>query len=290
MSSISEAARWHAVSPDGTRLGVFESGQGPPLLLVHGSLGDHTRWDVLRAYLEPNVTVFAMDRRGRGASTDAPVYAAEREYEDVAAVIDAIAQRTGQPVTVYGHSYGGLCAFGAAALTSNLGRLALYEGWPPPDPEPFEPSPDLRQHVETLFDAGDVDEALKLILREVVGMTDQEIATYRADPSWSGRVAAASTFLREEAAFAKAVWSPQAAARIGVRTLILTGDQTPSWRSHADEVVEALPDARRVVLTGQGHSADITAPASVAAALRAFLGSDEHASETDPAAKAASVR
>jgi pimeloyl-ACP methyl ester carboxylesterase len=64
----------------------------------------------------------------------------EREYEDVAAVIDAIAERAGQPVTAYGHSYGGLCLFGAAPLTTNLGRLALYEGWPPPDPEPFEPS------------------------------------------------------------------------------------------------------------------------------------------------------
>ena len=288
MNSSHEPARWYAVSRDGTRLGVFESGQGPPLLLVHGALGDHTRWDVLRAYLEPHMTVFAMDRRGRGASTDAPVYAAEREYEDVAAVIDAIAQRTGQAVTAYGHSYGGLCAFGAATLTSNLGRLALYEGWPPPDPEPFEPSVDLRQQVETLLGAGDVDEALELILGEVVGMTDQEIATYRADPSWSGRVAAAPTFFREEAAFAKAVWSRPAAARIRVPTLVLTGDQTPSWRSHADEVVDALPDARRVVLAGQGHSADITAPASVAAALRTFIDPDEYAAATDAAAAARS--
>jgi pimeloyl-ACP methyl ester carboxylesterase len=243
---------------------------------VHGGLGDHTRWDALRAHLEPNLTVFAMDRRGRGASTDGPDYALEREYEDVAAVIDAIGGRTGQPVTGYGHSYGGLCLFGAAPLTSNLGRLALYEGWPPPDPQAFAPSTGLRRRLETLLAEGEVDTALELILSEVVGMTHQEIATYRADPSWSGRLAAAPTFPREEEAFATAEWSPEAAARIRVPTLILTGDQTPPWRAHADEVVEALPNGRLVALTGQGHSADIVAPALVASALRDFITPDAH--------------
>lgn len=279
----SKTARWHAVSRDGTQLGVFESGAGPPLLLVHGSLGDHTRWDALRPYLEPDLTVFAMDRRGRGASTDAPEYAVEREYEDVAAVIDAIAERTGQDVTGYGHSYGGLCLFGAAPLTRNLGRLVLYEGWPAPDPEPFQAPADLLSRVQALLDDGEVDSALELILREVVGMTDQEIAAYRDDPSWSGRVAAAPTFLREEEAFATVQWSPTSAARIRVPTLILTGDQSPPWRAHADEVVNAVPDGRLVVLRGQGHGADIVAPASVAAALRAFIAPDDQRGATDAA-------
>jgi pimeloyl-ACP methyl ester carboxylesterase len=228
-----------------------------------------------------------MDRRGRGASSDHDDYALEREYEDVAAVIDAIADRTGQPVTAYGHSYGGVCVFGAAPLTTNLGRAVLYEGWPPPDPEPFEMSGDLRTQVEALLAAGEVDDALVLICREVVGMTDEEIAAYRADPSWAGRVAAAPTFLREQAAFASASWSREAAARIRVPTLILTGDQTPSWRSHVDEVVDALPDARRVVLTGQGHSADFVAAEAVDAALRAFLGLNDDGPMTDPAVPAA---
>lgn len=287
MSNSSEGALWHAVSPDGTQLGVFSSGQGPPILLVHGALGDHTRWEALRAHLEPNMAVFAMDRRGRGVSTDAPEYSVEREYEDVAAVIDTIAERTGQPVTGYGHSYGGLCLFGAAPLTRNLGRLVLYEGWPPLDPEPFAPSADLRARMETLLAVGEVDTALELVLREVVDMTDQEIAVYRRDPSWSGRVAAAPTFLREEAAFARTPWSPEAAARIHVPTLILTGDQTPPWRARADDVVEALPDARLRVLGGQGHSADIMVPEPVAAALRAFIGPDDGGAASDPAVAAA---
>ena len=66
-------------------------GDGPPLLLVHGGLGDHTRWGPLLPYLDPHFTVHAMDRRGRGVSGDGPDYSPLREFEDVAAVIDAIA-------------------------------------------------------------------------------------------------------------------------------------------------------------------------------------------------------
>lgn len=69
-----------------------------------------------------------MDRRGRGASGDGPVYHLGREFEDVAAVVDAVAAAAGSAVNVLGHSFGGLCAFGGATLTANVRRLVLYEG------------------------------------------------------------------------------------------------------------------------------------------------------------------
>jgi pimeloyl-ACP methyl ester carboxylesterase len=91
-------------------------------VLVHGAVADHTRWRRLLPYREPQVTVHAMDRRGRGASGDASDYHATREFEDVAAVVDEAA---GSAVDLYGHSFGGFCAFGAAQLTSNIHRLVL---------------------------------------------------------------------------------------------------------------------------------------------------------------------
>jgi pimeloyl-ACP methyl ester carboxylesterase len=54
----------------------------------------------------------------------------EASPANVAAVVDAVAEATGSPVDVLGHSFGGLCAFGGAALTSNIRRLVLDEGWP----------------------------------------------------------------------------------------------------------------------------------------------------------------
>ena len=45
----------------------------------------------------------------------------------MAAVVDAVAARTGRPVALWGHSYGCNPAMGGAALTTNVYRLILYE-------------------------------------------------------------------------------------------------------------------------------------------------------------------
>lgn len=67
---------------------------GPPLVLVHGSMADHTAFDPFVEALRNHSATFPMDRRGFGASGDGPVYAIERDFEDVSAVVDAVAART----------------------------------------------------------------------------------------------------------------------------------------------------------------------------------------------------
>jgi pimeloyl-ACP methyl ester carboxylesterase len=93
-------SRQSVASKDGTEIAYWTSGNGPPLVLVHGTPADHTRWRLLLAYLEPHATVHAMDRRGRGGSGDGEEYALEREYEDVAAVAAVVADASGSAVDV----------------------------------------------------------------------------------------------------------------------------------------------------------------------------------------------
>jgi pimeloyl-ACP methyl ester carboxylesterase len=259
------------VSRDGTQIAYFTSGAGPPLLLVHGSLGDHTRWDMLRPLLEPYFTVHAMDRRGRGGSGDSPHYSIEREYEDVAAVIDAVAESAGSPIDVYCSSFGGLCTFGAALLTPNIRKLALYEAWPPINPGEHPPPPGSVEQMEELLAADKRDVALEIAYRELVGLTDDELEILRAQPSWPARVAAAHTIPREERAFGQTAFDPETAARITAPTLLLIGSESPVWGPQASIVEAALPDARIVVLDGQGHAADIFSPKLVADSLIPFL-------------------
>lgn len=114
-------------------------------MVVHGAPADHTRWRLLLPFLEPHRTVHAMDRRGRGGSGDGPEYDIAREYEDVAAVVDAVAGTAGSTVDLYGHSHGGIVAFGAAALTANIHKLVLYEGWPVPDPSVYALPPGMER-------------------------------------------------------------------------------------------------------------------------------------------------
>jgi pimeloyl-ACP methyl ester carboxylesterase len=94
------------LSPDGVRIGYQQSGTGMPLVLVHGVGGTAARWAPVLPALTQHFRVFALDRRGRGSSGDAPSYAIEREVEDIVALVDSI----GEPVNLFGHSFGAICA------------------------------------------------------------------------------------------------------------------------------------------------------------------------------------
>jgi pimeloyl-ACP methyl ester carboxylesterase len=259
------------VSRDGTEIGYFTSGQGPSLLLIHGSLGDHQRWDALRPYLEPHFSVHAMDRRGRGASGDASSYSIEREYEDVAAVIDAIAASAGETVSVYCSSFGGLCLFGAYPLTKKIGKLALYEAWPAIEPAELSSPPEILDRVDALLADGHREAALELAYREEVGLSDEELEIVRSHPSWPARIAAAHTITREARAFTQVAFDETQASRIDAPTLLLIGSESPVWGPQASQVAAALPNARIAVLEGQGHAADLLAPELVARQLLGFL-------------------
>jgi len=111
---MSSAVGDEIVSRDGTTIGVWRSGDGPPLVLVHGAAADHSRWAPVLPALEQRFTVLAIDRRGRGASGDAGDYEIEREYEDLAEVVASV----GEEAAVLGHSYGGICALECALLTA----------------------------------------------------------------------------------------------------------------------------------------------------------------------------
>ena len=273
MAGTAEATMTRVESRDGTEIAVWTSGYGPPLVLVHGAVADHTRWRPLLPHLEPHVTVHAMDRRGRGASGDAPGYAIEREFEDVAAVVDAVADASGFAADLYGHSFGGLCAFGGATLTAGIGKLVLYEGWPPADARARELPPGVGGRLDALLAEGNRDGVVETVFREVVLMPEAEITALRAQPAWPARVAAAPTIVRELRAIPQVPFDPGQAARITVPTLLLTGsDSDDPFAADLATVAAALPDARIGVLDGQRHVADILAPELFARRLLAFLG------------------
>lgn len=270
-----EATLARATSPDGTAIAFWASGDGPPLVLVHGTIADHTRWAPLLPHLEAFARVHAMDRRGRGASGDAPEYDLAREFEDVAAVVDAVAARSRSAVDVYGHSLGATCALGGAALTSNLRRLVLYE--PAVNPSAGSQPADLEARLEEMLAQGRQEDVAETFLRELLQLPDEQLREVKSQPSWPGRVAAAGTVPREmraEAAMASPV-DPDTAAAITAPTLLLLGANSLDWiRADTESVAAALPDARVAVLDGQEHLADVLAPELVARHLRAFLRDD----------------
>jgi pimeloyl-ACP methyl ester carboxylesterase len=276
MARDEESRSSQVPSRDGTEIAYWTSGDGPPLVLVHGTPADHSRWRPLLPYLEPHFTVYAIDRRGRGASGDRPDYALEREFEDVAAVVDAVAGEQGAPVAVYGHSHGGIVAFGAASLTPSVRRLVLYEGWPVPDPEVFALPAGLEARMDRLLAEGDPDGVVELLFRELEDMSDEDLDAFKAAPSWPGRVAAAHTITREIRGELTARLDPSIAARIAAPVLLITGENSAdASKPHVESVAAALADARIAVLKGQEHVADVLDPELFAARVVPFLTGDD---------------
>jgi pimeloyl-ACP methyl ester carboxylesterase len=261
------------VAPDGVAIAEFVSGQGRPLVVVHGTTSDHTTWQIMLPLLQPHMTVHLVDRRGRGASGDRADYALAMEYADVAAVVDAAAAASGGPVDLLGHSYGGNIAFGAATLTANIRKLALYEGWPAPNIAHRSTSPELMNRLESLLAQGRNEQVLEAFYRDLVLMSEEEINELKATPSWPARVAAAHTIPRELRAFGAQAFDPAMAARIAVPVLLIVGADSPDEIKADPEVVAAaLPRSAMCVLPGQRHMAHITDPEGLAKALVAFLG------------------
>ena len=50
-------------SKDGTTIAYWRSGHGPPLVLVHGTTADHSRWAPVLQEFEKHFSVCAVDRR-----------------------------------------------------------------------------------------------------------------------------------------------------------------------------------------------------------------------------------
>jgi len=270
-------------SPDGTPIAVFSSGVGPPLVLVHGAAADHTTFRVIGPTLAERYRVHAIDRRGRGASGDTEPYAIEREFEDVAAVAEALAGDDPAGVAVIGHSYGGRCALGAALLTDAIAGVVSYEGAPTP-PDVMYGDLGLADELAALDEASRPAELLETFLRRVVGMDDSALAAYQADPVWPLRVAAAHTIPRELRAEGRSdVAGIDALAGVRQPVLqVLGGDSKPEFAHATAALDDRLPDGLVVVIPGARHAAHHTHPAALIEAIDTFLAGYRTAAKGSP--------
>ena len=254
------------ISTDSTAIAYDRTGSGPPLVLVHGTTADHSTWADVRPFLADHFTVYAMDRRGRGESGDAEAYALEREAEDVVTVVDSI----DDAVDLLGHSYGALCALEAALRTDGLRRLVLY------DPEvTAEVTPDDEQalaEIRNANDAGDQDEALVVFYREIARLSAAEIEYLQSLPTWSQRVDAVHTVLRELEAEYAYDFEPERFHGMTTPTLLLVGEESsPLMHKNAETIHEAVHESRIAILENQQHLAYRMAPERFAEEVLAFL-------------------
>jgi magnesium chelatase accessory protein len=112
---------------DADAIAYDDAGQGPVIVLVHGSPGTSRAWQPVAERLSLRFRVIAPNLPGYGATTrsagDGP---GDSSY--AAGLIEALIAEVGAPAVLAGHSYGGVVALMTALRgRAKPGALALFE-------------------------------------------------------------------------------------------------------------------------------------------------------------------
>lgn len=257
----------HVRSTDGTTIAYDTVGEGPPVVLLGGMLQDRRSMAPLAHALAGRLTVVCPDRRGRGESGDARPASAQREVEDVAAVVEAVGGRA----ALYGHSSGAALALRAAAAGVPLTCLVLHE---PPFDDDAASVAAARERAAAMLSALDAEwpaDALRLFLAGL-GLPPQGVEAGVADPALLALAPSMAYDLAAMDEIAAGGAVPAALARaVPAPTLVLTGSASPEFfRRTAERLLALVPDAEAAVLDGQDHGAP---PDAVAAVVADFVAS-----------------
>nr|WP_198151694.1 alpha/beta hydrolase [Kibdelosporangium sp. MJ126-NF4]CTQ91926.1 putative hydrolase (alpha/beta fold family) [Kibdelosporangium sp. MJ126-NF4] len=106
----------------GRRFWYLDTGEGVPVLALHGSFGRASVHEPLAEILGPGYRLLALDQRGHGLSAHGGPFDREAFVEDAAVFIEQFG-----PAIVYGHSLGGVNAYQLAARRPELVRALIIQ-------------------------------------------------------------------------------------------------------------------------------------------------------------------
>jgi pimeloyl-ACP methyl ester carboxylesterase len=251
--------------------------RGEPVVLVHGSWGDHHNWDaVAPAFAATGLRVLTYDRRGHSRSERPTGQGSiDEDVDDLAALIQHVFHG---PAHVVGGSFGAAIALRLAAQAPQLIRSLVA-------------------HEPPLFALLDDDPTLQPALAEVRDRIDMVVARLRTGDNEGG----ARRFV-ETIAYGPGAWDtlPQATrdtfvfnaptwldelqeptalhmqldllANFAAPTLLtLGGTSPPFFPLVVKRVAAAIPYARQHVYPDAGHMPHLSQPEEYVRVVRGFI-------------------
>lgn len=267
---------------DGATLSVTITGEGPPVILCHGGPG---LWDYLAplaALLEDSFTVIRFDQRGCGHSTGTGPFTIAQAVDDLDQLRAAVGVDRWAAI---GHSWGADLALRYAARhperTTAVGYIAGVGA-----------GDDFRSAYVAERDrrlGTDLGRWRELAARDRTPVEEREwcllqwrpdfspgSAVKHADALWKTR----PSNIQVNTSANRELWADRAtddllqlATTVTCHVLMLFGADDPRPWSATDPLLDALPNAGRVVLEGAGHAPWAEQPTAARRALRDLLES-----------------
>lgn len=245
--------------PEDVDLHYELSGEGPPLVLIHGWTHDLRSWDMQLPALERRFEVLRYDRRGWGQSGGHP----DVTMDPVD--LDRLMADLGiESAFVLGHSQGAQVALRfALAYPDRVEALGLYGSPPPegfglpwtgPDTFPSNMSAIARQHG--------LDSLRTLLFNHPLarGFEEGRPGAELAGRMWASN---AGNDLLDPRPTSGATPPPRTdhLDRIDVPTLVIIGEwELPYFTVVADALAYGITDAERVTIPGGGHAVHMQEP------------------------------
>ncbi len=265
----------HKIQVGDLAIAVSDSGDGPPVLLLHGFACGKRMWLHQIRALNARFRVIAYDQRGHGL-TDAPAvatgYSAGHLVRDLVGVLDALQI---ERAAIVGFSLGGGPALVlAASQPQRVSRLVLADVGAGAD-EPVKIEAMARRWGD-LIRRGEVDELVcemlrselfKFYARRNVRRRNHMAALIRATPIDGLRFTLSEVLAKRKSLFRltgvlKSVQAP---------SLVMVGQLDYVCSKAARLLAQTIPNAALKVIANSGHMAPLEQPAAFNAALLEFL-------------------
>jgi pimeloyl-ACP methyl ester carboxylesterase len=247
------------------RLYYESAGSGEPLILVHGSWGDHNNWAGVVPLLSESFQVVTFDRRGHSQSEAPPGAGSVRDdAADVGSLIEALRLA---PAHVVGNSFGAAIALRLAGQRPDLLRsLVVHE---PPLLALLAGRPELQPMLDR-YEQRIQAVAERLRARDFDGAARRFVETVAFGPgAWDTLPQPIrATFVRNAPTYLDEINDPEALtldlAALGSfaqPALVTTGTTSPPFfKPIAELVARALPHRTSHTFDGAGHVLHISHP------------------------------
>ena len=253
------------VDVNGARLWYDDAGSGPPLVLLHGGLGDSGLWEPVVPLLAERFRVIRSDLRFFGRSTGPA--APWSWHEDVIGVLDALGI---ERATLVGLSLGGRIAIDTAlAHPERLTALALVApGLAGHDGRAY--TEDMERRYEAAEAAGDLEAMVEIDLEPwaPLGIDQRIIDLWHATPDANPL---------PDGVEPRPPAGPPAKERLGelvTPTLVVTVSRDPEgFRDIGPLIAAAAPNAHHVELDSD-HYVTLREPELVARTLLEFVSAN----------------
>lgn len=260
----------------GIKVHYRETGEGEPVLLLHGGGGSGAQWRGVCKILAPRFRTITMDHYGHGGTDPWPGAPEERTHEAEAVLVRAVMARVGEPVHLVGHSFGGGVAMRMIVQGDSMVRsLILIEPQiysvlqHAGETAHFQQTHDLATTFIAETRAGHTEEAWRIFIdsnnppgtwdalaedarEKLLPLTDAIASCYHANLNHA-------TTLAE----CRAITLP---------TLLLYGGSAfPRMRKITEIIAGEIPGSRLESIPGAGHMSPLTHPDQVAEAISGHL-------------------